>query len=91
MLKLPKSHKRTFDQIEYSKSIDLLEKSYYTLSLEKIEEIHSLSPDIISNKSYRGMTPDEARYFKLMDNLRNSYYTLPQETIDKVRRLANSL
>lgn len=91
MLKLPKSHERTFDQLEYSKAIKLLNKSYYTLSQEKIDEIHLLSPDIISNEPYYGMTFDEARYSESIRNLRNSYYILPQESIDRVKVLANSL
>lgn len=91
MLKLPKSHKRTFDQLEYARAIKLLDKAYYILAQEKIDEIHSLSPDIISNEPYYGMTFDEARYSESIRNLRNSYYTLPQEAIDRVKVLANSL
>lgn len=91
MLKLPKPHKRTFDQLEYSRAIDLLGKSYYTISQEKIDEIHLLAPAIISNEAYYGMTFDEARYSETISNLTNSYYILPQESIDRVKVLANSL
>lgn len=91
MLKLPKSHKRTFDQIEYSRAINLLDRSYHTLSRDKIDEIGILSPYIALSEPYYGMTFDEARYSQSIKNLRNSYYSLSQDKIDRVKALAKDL
>ena len=91
MLKLPKSHKRTFDQLEYSRAINKLESSYHVLSGEKIEEIHRISPDIQSNEPYYNMTFDQARYSESIRNLKNAYYTLPSEYIERVKVLAKYL
>ena len=91
MLKLPKSHKRTFDQLDYARAIKKLESSYYSLSNEEIEEIKGLSPDIQSNLPYYGMTFDEAKYAEAIRNLRHGYYTLSPEITDRVRALAKDL
>lgn len=91
MLKLPKSHKRTFDQLDYARAVKKLESSYYMLSNGKIEEIKRLAPDVPSNLPYYGMTFDEAKYAEAIRNLRHGYYTLPSETTDRVRALAKDL
>jgi hypothetical protein len=91
MLKLPKSRKRTFDQLEYSGAINFLNRSYHTLSQDKIDEINLLSPGMALSEPYYGMTFDEAKYSESIKNLRNSYYTLSQDKIDKVKDLAKDL
>jgi hypothetical protein len=91
MLKLPKSHERTFDQVEYSRAINKLKSSYYVLSNEKIDEIHKLSPDIQTNESYYNMTFDQARYAESIRNLKNAYYTLTNESIERVKELTKSI
>jgi hypothetical protein len=91
MLKLPKSHERTFDQLEFTRAISKLKSSYHIIPKEKIEEINSISPDIRSNDGYYGMTFDEARYRESIRNLRNGYYTLTNETINRVKELAKSI
>lgn len=94
MLKLPKYHKLTFDQLEYVEALRKLKAAYHVLPQEKIDEVNRLAPSMFLDKpqyELSELTFDNANYLESISKLKNGYYILPTGITNRICALSKSI
>jgi|688.fasta_scaffold1266787_2 hypothetical protein len=94
MLKLPKYHKLTFDQLEYVDALKKLKAAYHVLPQEEIDEVNRLAPSVSSDNRKYGqseLTFDNSYYLESISKLKNGYYILPTDITNRICTLAKSI